>query len=208
MNRFSITLASIAAAAVLLLALPSCAQTLTLFRFGNGVYDYELTAPAGGTITLAPGTAIVLSGLSGVTGATVSGGLTNGGADPEGCGLRLVWFTSTKVALTQPNGLSVCVFATPSSSSPGQFPTLEVTAPSTTLGTVKFTLYAVGGNVTGTIQGPSPFVGTPGVPNCTIDNVSALILQYGEMPRAATALGYASLAALQTAVVAFCAPGG
>jgi hypothetical protein len=46
------------------------------------------------------------------------------------------------------------------------------------------------------------------VPNCTIDNVSALILQYGEMPRAATALGYASLAALQTAVVAFCAPGG
>jgi hypothetical protein len=131
-NRFSITLASIAAAAVLLLALPSCAQTLTLFRFGNGVYDYELTAPAGGTITLAPGTAIVLSGLSGVTGATVSGGLTNGGADPEGCGLRLVWFTSTKVALTQPNGLSVCMFAAPTSS-PGQFPALEVTAPSTTL---------------------------------------------------------------------------
>ena len=127
MNRFSITLASIAAAAVLLLALPSCAQTLTLFRFGNGVYDYELTAPAGGTITLAPGTAIVLSGLSGVTGATVSGGLTNGGADPEGCGLRLVWFTSTKVALIQPNGLSVCVFAAPSLQ-PGQFPTLEVTA--------------------------------------------------------------------------------
>ena len=90
MNRFSITLASIAAAAVLLLAsasVPSWAQTLTLFRFGNGVYDYELTAPAGGTITLAPGTAIVLSGLSGVTGATVSGGLTNGGADP-GRGVR------------------------------------------------------------------------------------------------------------------------
>jgi hypothetical protein len=193
---------------VLLLASASLAQTLTLFRFGNGVYDYELTVPPHGTITLVPGTAIVLSWLWGVTGATVSGALTNGGADPEGCGLKLSSFRSTKVALTQPSDLSLCVFAAPSSSSPGQFPTLEVTAPSTTLGTVKFTLYSAGGNVTGTIQGPSPFVGTPGAPSCNFSNVSALVLQYGEMARAATALGYASLAALQTAVVAFCDPGG
>ena len=133
MNRFSITLASVAAAAVLLLASASgLAQTLTLFRFGNGVYNYELTVPSHRTITLVPGTAIVLSWLWGVTGATVSGALTNGGADPEGCGLKLSSFSSTKVALTQPNDLSLCVFAAPSSSSPGQFPTLEVTAPSTT----------------------------------------------------------------------------
>jgi len=48
------------------------------------------------------------------------------------------------------------------------------------------------------------FPGTPGKANCHGQSVSALARQYGGLNNAATALGYASVRALQDAILAFC----
>jgi YVTN family beta-propeller protein len=52
---------------------------------------------------------------------------------------------------------------------------------------------------------PAPrFAGTPGNANCHGKTVSALALQFGGLNAAAAALGYASVGALQDAILAFC----
>jgi hypothetical protein len=48
------------------------------------------------------------------------------------------------------------------------------------------------------------FAGTPGLPNCQAKSVSALNGQFGNMPVAATALGFPSVPALQQAIRVFC----
>jgi hypothetical protein len=48
------------------------------------------------------------------------------------------------------------------------------------------------------------FAGTPGRPNCHGKSVSALNSQFGNVPRAAAALGFASAHALQNAIRVFC----
>jgi YVTN family beta-propeller protein len=48
------------------------------------------------------------------------------------------------------------------------------------------------------------FAGTPGFSNCYGVSVSALARQYGGLNRAAAALGYASVDALQNAILAYC----
>jgi hypothetical protein len=49
-----------------------------------------------------------------------------------------------------------------------------------------------------------PFAGTPGAPNCTGKSVSALAQGHGGMSQAASDLGFASVAALQSAIGAYC----
>ena len=51
----------------------------------------------------------------------------------------------------------------------------------------------------------SPFAGLPGSANCHGKTVSALGQQYGGLAKAASALGYASVEALQNAIEGFCA---
>lgn len=51
----------------------------------------------------------------------------------------------------------------------------------------------------------SPFAGLPGAANCRGKTASALVQQYGGLANAASALGYASVAALQNAIAGFCA---
>jgi hypothetical protein len=53
--------------------------------------------------------------------------------------------------------------------------------------------------------GPT-FAGPPGQANCQGKSVSALSTTYGGLAKAAVALGYPSVAALQTAIAAYCAP--
>jgi hypothetical protein len=48
------------------------------------------------------------------------------------------------------------------------------------------------------------FPGTPGTANCLGQRVSALAGQYGGLNAAAAALGFASVAALQNAIMAYC----
>jgi hypothetical protein len=48
------------------------------------------------------------------------------------------------------------------------------------------------------------FAGTPGKANCNRQSVSALAQQFGGLKRAAEALGYASVDALQNAILEFC----
>jgi hypothetical protein len=49
------------------------------------------------------------------------------------------------------------------------------------------------------------FAGTPGKANCHGQSVSALAKQYGGLNKAAAALGFDSVAALQEAIEEFCA---
>jgi hypothetical protein len=49
-----------------------------------------------------------------------------------------------------------------------------------------------------------PFAGTPGAANCFGKSTSALAQQYGGMPAAAAALGFAGVGALQNAIGAYC----
>jgi hypothetical protein len=48
------------------------------------------------------------------------------------------------------------------------------------------------------------FAGTPGAANCHGKSVSALAQQFGGLPAAATALRFANVVALQTAISVFC----
>jgi hypothetical protein len=48
------------------------------------------------------------------------------------------------------------------------------------------------------------FPGTPGTPSCVGQRTSAIVRQYGGLNGAAAALGFASVGALQNAVLAFC----
>ena len=54
------------------------------------------------------------------------------------------------------------------------------------------------------IQPAPKFAGTPGKTNCYGQSVSALVVQFGGLARAAAALEFSSVGALQNAVLAFC----
>ena len=56
----------------------------------------------------------------------------------------------------------------------------------------------------GFLATPVVFAGTPGKPNCHGQSVSALARQFGGLNNAAAALGYASVQALQKAIMEFC----
>lgn len=69
--------------------------------------------------------------------------------------------------------------------------------PASAFGVIPF---AMNFTVTGTVA----FAGTPGEPNCHGKSVSALARQFGGIDAAASALGFASVQALQDAIQAFC----
>jgi hypothetical protein len=124
---------------------PCRADMIVLESQSGGVFDYELSVPSG--IDFSSNTAaIVLSGLSGVTGATVSGDLA------ANCGVAISIFlvpsfTSTSVTLTTGDG--VCL------TSAGTLGTLSVTSSVTTTGTVNYALNTeTNGTESGTVQGP------------------------------------------------------
>ena len=54
------------------------------------------------------------------------------------------------------------------------------------------------------IQSAPRFAGTPGKANCHGESVSALARKYGGLNRAAAALGYTNVSALQNAILTFC----
>jgi hypothetical protein len=129
--------------------LPCCfGASITLASHSGGVFDYNLVTDNSG-ITLNPNfPVIVLSGLSGVTGASVSGtlaGLGNGF-----CSLQVSSFNSTSVTVSNGN-LGICAFG--SNISIG---TLEVDSSISTVGTVNFALENSTPNGSGTTQGPVP----------------------------------------------------
>jgi uncharacterized repeat protein (TIGR03803 family) len=51
---------------------------------------------------------------------------------------------------------------------------------------------------------PAVFTGIPGKANCTGQSISFMAKKYGGIAHAADSLGYPNVAALQTAVAAYC----
>jgi hypothetical protein len=143
----------------LLFAMPqhSFADSIVLNSQSGGVYDYELVTGAGYNLPANP-TGITLTGLSGVTGASVTGALAGPG-DNGGCQLQVSGFTSGSVTVAQ-NGQN-CAF-----SGGETLGFLVVDSSVITDGTVN---YAVGGGQgTGTVQGPVAAVTTTPEPSSLI----------------------------------------
>ena len=172
----------------------------------GSVYNYVLTiSPDGEGLTFVISQRIVLSGLSGVTGASLSGdladtsGTLNGNA--ENCIFKAS-FTKTTVTIEyigiDSNAEIMCKIQRP-----GSYGTLQVTSTSTTAGTINFAIKSI---IVGTTRGPvgPAFAGTPGEANCQGDSISALAQQNGGLEAAASALGFDSADALQDAVKGFC----
>jgi hypothetical protein len=116
------------------------ASMITLTSSGSGVFDYGLTLGAGETVSFIPGQTITLSGLSGVTGASVNSELSFSFTETS--------FTPTSVVFTSSAEFS---FSNVGASSPFTFGTLVVDSSVLTLGTVDFSMET---NNEGTVQGP------------------------------------------------------
>jgi hypothetical protein len=134
----------------LLCALPSLggsAPAFVLESNSGGVYDYSLVVPGGTAFDIQSGQTMVLSGLSGVTGAAISGVLEDSLCG--GFGLTLSGFTASSVTLT--NSSSDQCFYGPG----GTDANLEIDSSVTTLGTVNYAIEnPPGGFYTGTTEGP------------------------------------------------------
>jgi hypothetical protein len=72
MNRVRVLTVFATVAVVLAASQWGFASSITLTSSGGGVYDYGLTLVPGESVGFAPGNTITLSGLSGVTGASVA----------------------------------------------------------------------------------------------------------------------------------------
>jgi hypothetical protein len=122
--------------------------SITLASSGGGAYDYDLFAGSG--VTFSPDQTITLSGLSGVTDASVISG-----SDLYNDGFTLSSFTSTEVVFEAPPTM----FTIHGSTTSG---TLEVDSSVLTTGTVDYsidtTVFGTGGTSTftfsGTVDGP------------------------------------------------------
>ena len=132
-----------------LMARPALSQfvppTFILESSNNGVYDYSLAGPLNSAANILTGQTMVLDGLSGVTGASVTGALENTFCGDFG--LSLSGFTATSVTLVDSG--SSCFYGPGGTSA-----NLEIDSSVTTLGTVNFTIQHPGGSFTGTVQGP------------------------------------------------------
>jgi hypothetical protein len=126
--------------------------SLTLTSSGGGVYDYGLTLDPNEAVLFNPNQTITLSGLSGVTGASVSG--TFGDIDL----FTVQSFNTTSAVFISPNGVEVLN----DDPDPSTFGTLVVDSSVLTPGTVDFSLETTDGPITGTTQGPVAAVSEPG----------------------------------------------
>jgi hypothetical protein len=118
--------------------------SLDLESQSGDTYDYSLVESGSSPIEVNAGQQIILSGLSGVTGAEVSGTLASF------CpGLTVSFPVITSTSVTVVNGGGGCFFGPNVTDG-----TLAVDSTVTTAGTVNFEIDTPGGAVDGTTQGP------------------------------------------------------
>lgn len=157
-SLFAIVRRSLYSPAIIVLLLLSFAapawsqSSISLVGQSGGTYTYQIS-PGGQTWDGTP--VLVLSGLQGVTGASVSSDLVNGNA---GCVFSVSLVTSTTVALSVTannftNGQPTC------STNESTYGTLTITSTVTTAGTVNFKFehswWYDGSPLTGTVTGPT-----------------------------------------------------
>lgn len=127
------------------------AESITLLASSGGEYDYGLEVGSV-SVSFNPNATITLSGLSGVTGASVTDGLSS-------C-FSLSAFTPSSVVFAQTKFPVQCGFA-----GPVTLGTLTVDSSVLTLGTVDFSMQTVNeGTVSGTTQGPVAGLGAVPAP--------------------------------------------
>jgi hypothetical protein len=147
MNRVRV-LTALATAAVVLGAVQwgFAAPSITLTSSGGGIYDYALTHEFGETTEISQGT-ITLSGLSGVTGASLGNDIVN-------TGITVSSFTPSSVVYKEPGKL-LTIFG-------DTLGDLVVDSSVLTLGTVNFSMDTVNfGTVIGPTQGPVAAAAVP-----------------------------------------------
>ena len=141
MNRVRVLTVLATVAVVLAASQWGFAASIVLTSSGGGVYDYGLTAASGEVVNFAAPDKITLSGLSGVTGASVADILIMAGL--------------ISVSSATPSSV-VYGWETPFVDlGPLTVGTLVVDSSVLTLGTVDFSMQTLtGGTVSGTTQGP------------------------------------------------------
>ena len=144
--------------AVLALGLAPSAKadtfSIVFIAGGNGQYDYEITIGANTNVTFLLNEAITFTGLSGVTGASLSGDLGTFGF------FTVQSFTSSSVTFVQSGFNPLLTFVNAGNNFPttaGTF-VIDSTAP---VGTVDWSGTASGALNTGTVAGPFSPVTTP-----------------------------------------------
>ena len=152
MNRVRLLTALVTVAVVLAASQWGFAASIVLTSSGGGVYDYGLTAASGEVVNFAAPDKITLSGLSGVTGASVADILIMAGligvSSVTPSSVVYSWSTIPFVDL-----------------GPFTVGTLVVDSSVLTLGTVDFSMQTLtGGTVTGTTQGPVALLGAVPAP--------------------------------------------
>ena len=127
-------------------------ESLTRDTSGGGIYDYGVTLLLNENVAFAPNDTITLSGLSGVTGASVFSNL--------GPCFTVSSFTPTSVVYAQTGQPLPCGIGAELVGPPPTTGTLRVESSVLTLGTVDFSMQTssalggTGGTITGTTQGP------------------------------------------------------
>jgi len=151
MNRWRVLTALATVVVVLAGSQWSFASSITLVSSSGGMYDYALDVSPPTEVAWDPNATVTLSGLSGVTGASV-------GIFPQ-TNLAFCFsssFTPSSVVLTQTQFSNTsCGF------DPGTWGTLTVDSSVLTLGTIDFSMDTTGGVISGTTQGPVAAVPEP-----------------------------------------------
>jgi hypothetical protein len=132
------------------LMLPKTARAdgVVLSSSGGGVYDYGYLLSNEATVTFDENQTIIISGLSGVTGASVTGDLS---------GFMVENFASDSVTFVSEIEQAFSNF----SGTPFAFGDLIVNSTVLNLGTVDWSAQTTGGTLNGTAQGPSAPVTAP-----------------------------------------------
>lgn len=128
---------------------------MTLTSSSGGVYDYGLTVDAGEIAGFNNGQTITLSGLSGVTGASIL---------PSSLGsyFTVSSVTSTSVVIAQTLVAFNASYNNEFGTSPFTVGTLEVDSTVLTTGPIDFSIETSGTTFTGTVDGPVALTAEPG----------------------------------------------
>jgi PEP-CTERM motif len=130
---------------ILFVASPCSAAVITFTSSSGGVYDYGMLVSSGESVTFHAGDSIVLSGLSGVTGASVSAVMLASGFTAS--------FTSTSATFTEMTGFATDFVGL------GTYQSLVVDSSVLTTGTVNYNIQ--NNTFTGTVDGPVAAVPEP-----------------------------------------------
>jgi hypothetical protein len=144
-----LTVPSLIALALLALPQRSFADSIVLESQSGGTYDYDLVVTSAGGISLPDsGQLITLTGLSGVTSATVSNPLADPQSLPGACSeLTNIGAGGTSVTIAN-SSASNCVYAA------GTYGMLQIISTVTTDGTADFAIDTTTGTIEGTVSGP------------------------------------------------------